>query len=83
MPTVIIHCWMMLSWPRRPLGRELRDIGGRDRGVRADREPDQSPGRDQHEPVHGERRQDRADGVDGGVGDEQGLTPEVVGQGSG
>ena len=61
-------------------GRELRDVGGGDRGVGPDREPDERAGRQQHEGIHGERRQQRADGVDGGVGDEQGLAPEVVGQ---
>jgi hypothetical protein len=61
-------------------GGELRDIGGGDRGVGPDREPDERAGRQQHEGIHGECRQERADGVDGGVGDEQGLAPEMVGQ---
>jgi len=54
--------------------RELRDVGGGDRGVGADREPDERPGREQHGRVDRDRGQNRADGVDGGVADQQGDT---------
>jgi hypothetical protein len=55
MPTVIIHCWMMLSWAAPAAGRELGDIGGGDRGVRSDRQPDECPGREQHGGIDGDR----------------------------
>jgi len=77
---VIIHCWIMLSWPRRSRGANAARQAVAITGVGPDREPDQRAGRQQHEGIHGERRQERADGVDGGVDDEQGLASEVVSQ---
>ena len=63
--------------------RELRNVGGGDRGVGSDRQPDQRAREQQHPGVRRDRRKDRADGVDGGVGDQQGLAPEMVGQRAG
>jgi hypothetical protein len=60
--------------------RELSDIGGGDRGVRADGEPDERAGSQQHGGIDGERRQQCPDRVDRGVGDEQRLAAEVIGQ---
>src|ERR1700730_16415000 len=61
-------------------GRKLCDVRCGDRGIRSNREADERAGAEEHNGVHGHRRQDRPDSVDRGVGDEQRLPPEVVRQ---
>jgi hypothetical protein len=54
-----------------------------DGGVGADRQADEGSCGHQHGDVPGERRQQGADGIDEGVGDQERLAAEAVGQRAG